>query len=247
MIFDVCILLILLVLTLALLYVYLRRKNLPIKKAGTRCLLVVAHPDDETMFFGPTISSLLSKHSKIYVLCLSTGDFYGLGDTRKTEMFNACGRLGITSSNVTIMDIGDMKDGQKWETEKLARIILQYIEKLSADIVITFDQHGVSHHINHISCFKSLQFLYTNGWIPVDTNVFVLDTIPIYRKYIAFCDFFYSHLFSNFMCLSSPRQIWCAMRAHKSQLVWFRYLYLIFSRYVTINTLKRITDRKSVV
>lgn len=39
-----------------------------------RVLLVTAHPDDESMFFGPTILSLSRrKDCKIYLLCLSNG------------------------------------------------------------------------------------------------------------------------------------------------------------------------------
>jgi N-acetylglucosaminylphosphatidylinositol deacetylase len=31
------------------------------------------------------------------------------------------------------------------------------------------------------------------------------------------------------------------MKAHKSQYVWFRKLYMIFSRYTLINTLQEVT------
>ncbi|CAD5208805.1 unnamed protein product [Bursaphelenchus xylophilus] len=195
------------------------------------------------MFFGPTILSLLAQKCKVYILCVSTGDFYGQGNVRKQEMFEACSSLGISSSDVTIMDIGDMKDGMKtkWETEKLARIVLQCIERLDAQVVITFDEHGVSQHPNHISCFMALQYLYTNGWIPSGTQVFVLESVRLLRKYISILDLLPSHFTSTFLCLSRPSMVWRGMRAHKSQLVWFRYLYLIFSRYVVINTLKRIS------
>ena len=38
-------------------------------------LILTAHPDDECMFFGPTITALRSGSSKtrVHVLCLSTG------------------------------------------------------------------------------------------------------------------------------------------------------------------------------
>lgn len=42
--------------------------------SAKRVLLVTAHPDDESMFFGPTILSLIRrKNCKIYLLCLSNG------------------------------------------------------------------------------------------------------------------------------------------------------------------------------
>lgn len=38
-------------------------------------LLVIAHPDDEAMFFAPTLLGLLapSAHNTVHLLCLSTG------------------------------------------------------------------------------------------------------------------------------------------------------------------------------
>lgn len=124
------------------------------------------------------------------------------------------------------------------------RIILQYIEKLDINIVISFDGYGVSGHPNHSSCFQSLQFLYTNGLIPIDVQIFVLDSVQLWRKYMSFFDLFISYFASTFLLIASPCDIFCiysAMWAHKSQLLWFRYLYMIFSRYVIVNSLKRIS------
>lgn len=42
-----------------------------------RVLIVTAHPDDECMFFGPTILNLTKqKDCTVYILCLSTGCIY---------------------------------------------------------------------------------------------------------------------------------------------------------------------------
>ena len=53
-----------------------------------RIILLIAHPDDESMFFSPTLQALtnpsLQNHLKI--LCLSTGDADGLGATRRLEL-----------------------------------------------------------------------------------------------------------------------------------------------------------------
>lgn len=39
-----------------------------------RVLIVTAHPDDESMFFGPTILSLTKRNAcNVYLLCLSNG------------------------------------------------------------------------------------------------------------------------------------------------------------------------------
>jgi GlcNAc-PI de-N-acetylase len=44
-------------------------------------LVVIAHPDDEAMFFTPCLREL-STQRPLHVLCLSTGDFAGLGQVR---------------------------------------------------------------------------------------------------------------------------------------------------------------------
>ena len=45
-------------------------------------LLVIAHPDDEAMFFVPMLVRMKQKKVRLCVLCLSTGDAAGLGAIR---------------------------------------------------------------------------------------------------------------------------------------------------------------------
>jgi N-acetylglucosaminylphosphatidylinositol deacetylase len=59
-------------------------------------LLVTAHPDDEAMFFAPTILSLSRKSSLgLFHLCLSSGNADGLGIIRKAELSDSLNVLGI--------------------------------------------------------------------------------------------------------------------------------------------------------
>jgi len=55
-----------------------RRIRLGQSKAGskTKVVFVIAHPDDEVMFFSPTILNHVSDANKyeVYILCLSTGN-----------------------------------------------------------------------------------------------------------------------------------------------------------------------------
>lgn len=113
------------VLVISILFALSVRKMLPVQ-ATSRCLLLTAHPDDECMFFGPTIINLLNSGCRLHLLCVTTGNADGLGARRKEELYGACERFGIDASNVTIMQVAGLEDGQvKWETEKLARIVLQ--------------------------------------------------------------------------------------------------------------------------
>ena len=68
-------------------------------------LLVTAHPDDEAMFFAPTILSLSRKPSLgLFFLCLSYGNADGLGVIRKPELSNSLDILGIHPDKRWIFD-----------------------------------------------------------------------------------------------------------------------------------------------
>ena len=73
---------------------------------GKRICLLIAHPDDEAMFFGPTVLALadpdLGNHLKI--LCLSNGNAEGIGETRKAELVKSAQLLGLRGEDVLILN-----------------------------------------------------------------------------------------------------------------------------------------------
>lgn len=76
-----------------------------------RVLLLTAHPDDECMFFAPTLLGLTQARNggeepqriiekqktpaDVFSLCLSSGDADGLGETRKAELERSLDVLGV--------------------------------------------------------------------------------------------------------------------------------------------------------
>lgn len=148
-----------------------KRRSLP---RCRRALLVIAHPDDETMFFAPTLHGLRLSGSNIYLLCISTGNSSGLGVIRKYELASAFTVHGLSLDNLTVLDYDRFQDGfVQWSKEELAKVLLRHIQMLDVDLVITFDEGGVSAHPNHIGCFRALQYLYTNGLIPAGVQVII--------------------------------------------------------------------------
>jgi LmbE family N-acetylglucosaminyl deacetylase len=71
-------------------------------------LYVIAHPDDEAMFFVPSIMEL-RKHNNLFLLCLSTGNSEGLGKIREKELHESAKYLGFTSCHV--VDDPNLQDG----------------------------------------------------------------------------------------------------------------------------------------
>uniref|UniRef100_A0A1I7TF40 N-acetylglucosaminylphosphatidylinositol deacetylase n=1 Tax=Caenorhabditis tropicalis TaxID=1561998 RepID=A0A1I7TF40_9PELO len=210
----------------------------------SRILILIAHPDDETMFFSPTIRALSLAGHRIFILCISNGNFDGLGKIRARELSKAALQLGISPGDVTCLDYDEFHDGATWNRNALCHVVMRHVEVLSADTVISFDAHGVSGHLNHSACFDALQTAYTNGDVPRDVQIFVLDSIPLWRKYIGMLDAVFSFGRSPFFYMARFRDVaacWRAMWAHRTQLVWFRVLFIFFSRYVYMNSLRRIS------
>lgn len=70
------------------------------------CLLI-AHPDDEAMFFAPSVLGLTRPESgnHVMIMCLSSGNAEGLGEIRKKEMVKSGLVLGLTrGEEVMVVD-----------------------------------------------------------------------------------------------------------------------------------------------
>lgn len=145
-----------------------------------RVLLVIAHPDDEAMFFGPTLCCL--DPSQTFVLCLSNGNADGLGSIREEELLKSCSQFGIQSdctsidsngartrlndsissshpsSHVRIINSVDLPDSMTlhWETRIVRDYVLTQVKLWNIDVIVTFDEGGVSGHINHIDAYRGV-------------------------------------------------------------------------------------------
>ncbi|KAL3818471.1 hypothetical protein ACJIZ3_004376 [Penstemon smallii] len=212
-------------------------------------LLVIAHPDDESMFFAPTINYLISMGHNLHVLCLSTGGADGMGSIRKEELYLASAILKIPTQQVKVLDHPDLQDGfgRVWNWELLASTINEETHANDIDLIITFDHNGVSGHCNHCDVHQGVRNLlydpsgkHLEAWELVSTN--------IVRKYIGPVDIWLSILFARGQineqshCLLNldPLKSYAAMAQHSSQWVWYRKLFVSFSSYTYVNTLKKI-------
>ena len=69
-------------------------------------LLVTAHPDDEAMFFAPTMLFYASHPNvRTHILCLSNGDADGKGQEREQELRSCCvDVLGLDYERVHVVN-----------------------------------------------------------------------------------------------------------------------------------------------
>lgn len=76
------------------------RADIDATGAGRTALILTAHPDDEAMFFSPTIMGLKNHGWEVRGLCLSTGNAEGLGAERVEELKRSYGVFGLQESHV---------------------------------------------------------------------------------------------------------------------------------------------------
>ena len=134
------------------------------------------------------------------------------------------------------------------------------------DVLITFDKDGVSGHPNHRSLHAgAVHWLQTmikgrSGW-DAPVKLYRLGSTNVIRKYASLLDVPFTLVrvvldsmsrsgkrnekeFPSWLLFlndfSSYRKAQRAMtEAHKSQMVWFRWGWIILSRYMVVNDLKR--------
>ncbi|KAK8061086.1 deacetylase LmbE-like domain-containing protein [Apiospora hydei] len=179
-----------------------------------RICLLIAHPDDEAMFFAPTLLALTRPDTgnHVKILCLSTGDQDGLGHVRRTELKKSAMLLGLRDEDdAFVVDDPDFRDSitETWDTDKVATLLsaafapqLSRQQAASAqppmasiDVLLTFDAGGVSAHPNHISLYHGARRFISAltagkpGYAcPVD--LYTLTTVGFVRKYCGFLDVF---------------------------------------------------------
>ncbi|NXK81292.1 PIGL acetylase, partial [Amazona guildingii] len=178
-----------------------------------------------------------------------SGNYYNQGEIRKKELEQSCLLLGVPASDVTVIDHRDLPDNPsvEWDTQLLAAFVLKHIEANNINMVVTFDAGGVSGHANHISLYTALRdgcccFEVFILFLCLGCSVLVLESVSIFRKYISILDVPISYLLPSdalfILTEEETEQAKRAMRCHRSQLLWFRHIYVLFSRYMVINSLR---------
>ncbi|XP_007485868.1 N-acetylglucosaminyl-phosphatidylinositol de-N-acetylase isoform X2 [Monodelphis domestica] len=220
-----------------------RGRDLELEGFGSRALLVTAHPDDEAMFFAPTLLGLTRLKYQVSLLCFSAGNYYNQGEIRKRELLQSCDVLGIPPSSVTIIDHRQLPDdpNEDWNPELVATLLQRHIKDNYTDLVVTFDIGGVSGHANHIALYFAVRFLCSTQTLPKGCSVLTLESVNVLRKYMSILDLPFTRLQTHdvlfVLNIREAEQARKAMFCHNSQLLWFRRIYLFFSRYMAINSL----------
>jgi len=120
---------------------------------ATSVLAVCAHPDDESFGLGATLAAFAAAGSSTAVLCFTHGeattlgdDISALGGVRATELSDAAAELGV--HHVELCDYQDGALAQQ-PLDRLTRHVCQVAERVRADLLLVFDEGGISGHPDH--------------------------------------------------------------------------------------------------
>ena len=132
----------------------------------------------------------------------------------------------------------------EWTEELVADQISKYLtarrrqgKEAMIDTIITFDEHGCSHHPNHIAVHKGVSKVIRDHQFNLDC--YCLKTAKAEKaiyKYLSYsaivmCDYNDFNLFTVNMLES-----WRALALHATQFVWYRKLSIIFSQNTFMNS-----------
>ncbi|KAH8801406.1 putative glycan biosynthesis protein [Xylogone sp. PMI_703] len=238
----------------------------PVLRRAKNLLIVTAHPDDECLFFAPSILGVLDGNPETVgsLLVMSTGNNYGAGETRKKELKDSCAALRIESKRCIALDQEDLQDNPKvwWDQKTIIAAVKEYVERWQVDAIITFDQGGISGHLNHRAVSKAISTYGSND--PNAPAIYVLQSASLSRKYTFLLDlpltslpFSWRILCALFSSATSVHESYGdkaliantwhsymktrqAFASHDSQYSWDRHLYMILSRQVWFNDLRKI-------
>nr|XP_027205444.1 probable N-acetylglucosaminyl-phosphatidylinositol de-N-acetylase [Dermatophagoides pteronyssinus] len=127
--------------------------------ADSSVLLLIAHPDDESMFFVPLLHCLSTKVTTfpdcVHVVCMTNG-----GTHREAELKAALHSI-YKIQNIAIFSNEDYPDSPAtpWDLQKASKAVLDYVQQHKIGKIYTFDEHGVSGHLNHVSCCRIANLL----------------------------------------------------------------------------------------
>lgn len=129
-------------------------------------LAVCAHPDDESFGLGAVLKAFVSNGSDAAVLCFTRGEASTLGvalrplnEIRGEELVEAARELGVC--RVTLLGHPDGSLAKR-PLDDLASEVRAMADEVHADLLLVFDEGGVTGHPDHCSATEAALMAATN-------------------------------------------------------------------------------------
>ena len=88
-----------------------------------------------------------------------TGNYYNLGETRAVELYRSCENFNIPLDQVFVSSEFEDNPSLEWSRKDVSAVVGKYAARCKADILLTFDNGGISGHTNHIATYKGIRLV----------------------------------------------------------------------------------------
>ena len=127
----------------------------------------------------------------------------------------------------------------QWDPAHVRDVVAAHMAGRDVDAIITFDADGISLHPNHRALYHGAR-LVRDTWTGINPpTVFALQTLSWRTKFTGPVASVLQRIAPHDLLVLAPLRAYFvalqAMRRHATQLVWFRYLYVLFSSYMHAN------------
>jgi LmbE family N-acetylglucosaminyl deacetylase len=126
-------------------------------KKGEKALVIVAHPDDETIWMGGTILKNKQADWTVYSLCRASDA------DREPKFKRVCGHLGVRGLIDDLDDSGD--SGMIEAAGEIAVLIAEKFKDSKFDYIFTHGANGEYGHAKHVGAHKAVRGLISSGQI----------------------------------------------------------------------------------
>lgn len=192
-----------------------------------------------------------------------------MGDIRAEELRSLARILGVEKQNVIVLEKYKDGMDEHWDQAAIRSSLAGILKNEKNTVFITFDEYGVSNHSNHILLYHGTRSFFERSKNS-NSRMYVLKSLGFLEKYLftlltnveLFVDLLLRFVLRNllkvnvnvsffsqsnislvriYLDLNMLSVLYAAMAfGHYSQMVWFRYGWLLLSRYLAYNNLIQI-------
>lgn len=156
-----------------------------------RLLAVFAHPDDESFGPGGTLAKYAQKGVEVHILCATKGEAgRGTGEIREKELLEAAKVLGVKKVEFLNFQDGELSNNKYHD---LAKKISQKIKEFKPQVILTYDNLGISGHLDHIAVSLATTYVFAKQKIAKRLFYFCRPHYGPYKSVIE--DFFKKRYF----------------------------------------------------
>lgn len=129
----------------------------------TTLLVITAHPDDEAFGMAGTLAKAAAAGAHTALICATRGEAgqsAGLAETREAlaalrSKELRCSAATLKINNLILLTYPD-GGATGWDMDALVRELAAHIRRIAPDVVITFDDQGITRHPDHMAVHQAV-------------------------------------------------------------------------------------------